>query len=119
MGSFGLTEIIILFLIIVIMFGAKRIPDLFRAVGSSIKGFKKEKKVIEDLNRLQGKFVTLHYFERFGKLFWLGDTKYFITKVEQDKTINQYLNDPGDVNSLKDNKIRNLYKDNANIIGQG
>jgi sec-independent protein translocase protein TatA len=42
MGSFGLTEIIILFLIIVIMFGAKRIPDLFRAVGSSIKGFKKE-----------------------------------------------------------------------------
>ena len=42
MGSFGLTEIIILFLIIVIMFGAKRIPDLFKAVGSSIKGFKKE-----------------------------------------------------------------------------
>jgi sec-independent protein translocase protein TatA len=42
MGSFGLTEIIILFLIIVILFGAKRIPDLFRAVGSSIKGFKKE-----------------------------------------------------------------------------
>ena len=42
MGSFGLTEIIILFLIIVILFGAKRIPDLFRAVGSSIKGFRKE-----------------------------------------------------------------------------
>lgn len=42
MGSFGLTEIIILFLIIVIMFGAKRIPGLFRAVASSIKGFKKE-----------------------------------------------------------------------------
>ena len=41
MGSFGLTEIIILFLIIVILFGAKKIPDLFRAVGSSIKGFKK------------------------------------------------------------------------------
>jgi len=42
MGSFGLTEIVILFLIIIILFGAKRIPDLFRAVGSSIKGFKKE-----------------------------------------------------------------------------
>jgi sec-independent protein translocase protein TatA len=40
-GSFGLTEIIILFLIILILFGAKRIPDLFRAVGSSIKNFKK------------------------------------------------------------------------------
>jgi sec-independent protein translocase protein TatA len=42
MGSFGLTEIIILFLIIVFLFGAKRIPDLFRAVGSSIKNLKKE-----------------------------------------------------------------------------
>ena len=42
MGSFGLTEIIILFLIILILFGAKRIPDIFKAVGSSIKGFKKE-----------------------------------------------------------------------------
>ena len=44
MGSFGLTEIVILFLIIVILFGAKRIPDLFKAIGSSIKGFKKELK---------------------------------------------------------------------------
>jgi sec-independent protein translocase protein TatA len=41
-GSFGLTEIIILFLIILILFGAKRIPSLFRAIGTSIKGFKKE-----------------------------------------------------------------------------
>ena len=48
MGGFGLTEIIILFLIIIIMFGAKRIPDLFRAVGSSIKGFKKELNEDED-----------------------------------------------------------------------
>ena len=41
MGQFGLTEIIILFLIILILFGAKRIPELFRSVGSSIKSFKK------------------------------------------------------------------------------
>jgi sec-independent protein translocase protein TatA len=39
-GNFGLTEIIILFLIILILFGSKRIPDLFRAVGSSIRNFK-------------------------------------------------------------------------------
>lgn len=43
-----------------------------------------EKLVIQDLDRLQGKFVKLHYFERYKKLFWLGDTKYFITKVEQE-----------------------------------
>jgi hypothetical protein len=41
-----------------------------------------EKKVIEDLNNFQGKMVKLYYFERYKNLFWLGDTKYFITKVE-------------------------------------
>lgn len=44
-----------------------------------------EKQAIEDLNRLQGKFVKLYYFERYKSLFWLGDTKYFITKVEEEK----------------------------------
>ncbi len=42
----------------------------------------KEKQVIKDLNDFQGKMVKLHYFERYKHLFWLGDTKYFITKVE-------------------------------------
>ncbi|MBP0903291.1 6-phosphogluconate dehydrogenase [Mariniflexile gromovii] len=42
----------------------------------------KEKQVIEDLNNFQGKMVKLYYFERYKTLFWLGDTKYFITKVE-------------------------------------
>jgi hypothetical protein len=40
--------------------------------------------VIDDLQRLQGKYVKLHYFERFSSFMWLGDTKYFITKVEED-----------------------------------
>jgi sec-independent protein translocase protein TatA len=38
---FGLTEILIVALIILILFGAKRIPDLARSLGSSIKSFKK------------------------------------------------------------------------------
>ena len=42
-----------------------------------------ENQVIEDLNDLQGLYVKLHYFERYKSLFWLGDTKYFITKVEK------------------------------------
>ncbi|MGZ0016535.1 6-phosphogluconate dehydrogenase [Yeosuana sp. AK3] len=42
----------------------------------------KEKQVIEDLNNFQGNMVKLHYFERYKTLFWLGDTKYFVTKVE-------------------------------------
>ncbi len=38
---FGLTEILIILAIILILFGAKRIPDLAKSLGSSIKDFKK------------------------------------------------------------------------------
>lgn len=49
-----------------------------------------EKEVIEDLNNLQGLYVKLHYYERYKTLFWLGDTKYFITKVEKtDRKLNK------------------------------
>ncbi|MGY0392751.1 6-phosphogluconate dehydrogenase [Bizionia sp. KMM 8389] len=48
-----------------------------------------EKQVIQDLTDLQGKYVKLHYFERYKPLFWLGDTKYFITKVIEDKERNK------------------------------
>lgn len=44
----------------------------------------KEDQVKKELMDLQGKHVKLHYFERYKKLFWLGDTKYFITKVEEE-----------------------------------
>ncbi|MFT5846667.1 6-phosphogluconate dehydrogenase [Psychroserpens sp.] len=44
----------------------------------------KDKKVIEDLKKFQGKYVKLTYIERLGTFFWLGDTTYFITKVEQE-----------------------------------
>jgi uncharacterized protein YxeA len=44
----------------------------------------KEKEVIKNLNDFQGKYVKLHYFERYSHIFWLGDTKFFIFKVEED-----------------------------------
>ncbi|MGD9488091.1 MAG: twin-arginine translocase TatA/TatE family subunit [Calditrichaceae bacterium] len=39
--NFGLTELIIIFAIIILLFGAKRLPDLAKSLGSSIKQFKK------------------------------------------------------------------------------
>lgn len=42
-----------------------------------------ETTVIKGLQDLQGKDVKLTYKERFGTFPWLGDTKYFITKVEK------------------------------------
>lgn len=43
-----------------------------------------EEQVKKDLMKFQGKYVKLHYYERFVTLFWLGDTTYFVTKVEED-----------------------------------
>jgi sec-independent protein translocase protein TatA len=41
MGSFGWTEIILVILIIVVLFGAKKIPELMSGIGKGIKEFKK------------------------------------------------------------------------------
>ena len=40
LGGLGGGEIIILVLIILLLFGAKRIPDLARGIGKGIKDFK-------------------------------------------------------------------------------
>ncbi len=40
-GSLGTTEIIIIVLIVLILFGGKKIPELMRGLGSGVKEFKK------------------------------------------------------------------------------
>ncbi|WP_062437464.1 Sec-independent protein translocase subunit TatA [Herbidospora daliensis] len=42
MGSLGPTELIIIGLIIILLFGAKKLPDTARALGQSLRLFKKE-----------------------------------------------------------------------------
>jgi sec-independent protein translocase protein TatA len=39
--NFGMTELIIIFAIIVLLFGARKLPELAKGLGSSIKEFKK------------------------------------------------------------------------------
>ena len=46
----------------------------------------KNEKVIENLQKFQGNYVKLTYKERYKTFFWLGDTVYFITKVEQEQS---------------------------------
>jgi len=46
----------------------------------------KDKEVIDKLQEYQGQYVKVSYEERFATFFWLGDTKYFITKVEQEQS---------------------------------
>jgi len=46
----------------------------------------KDEEVIENLKEFQGEYVKLSYTERFATFFWLGDTKYFVTKVEKESS---------------------------------
>ena len=39
-GSFGTTEILLIVFVIVLLFGAKRIPELFRGMGQGVREFK-------------------------------------------------------------------------------
>ncbi len=41
MGNIGATEIILIIFILVLLFGAKKIPDLMKGLGEGIKSFKK------------------------------------------------------------------------------
>ncbi|WP_165020649.1 MULTISPECIES: twin-arginine translocase TatA/TatE family subunit [unclassified Dysgonomonas] len=40
LGNLGTGEIIIIAIVIILLFGAKRIPELMKGVGKGIKGFK-------------------------------------------------------------------------------
>ena len=40
LGSIGPTELILILLIVIIIFGAKKLPDLGRSIGEGIKNFK-------------------------------------------------------------------------------
>ena len=48
MGRIGLPEIIVIFLIIVILFGAKKLPEIGSAIGKALREFRKAGKDAAD-----------------------------------------------------------------------
>ena len=51
MGSIGTQELIIILVIVLLLFGAKRIPEIARSMGQGIREFKKATKEISaDVN---------------------------------------------------------------------
>ncbi len=44
MGRIGLPELLVILAIIIVIFGANRLPDIGRGIGSAIKNFKDETK---------------------------------------------------------------------------
>jgi len=47
-GTIGWPEIILLLLVVLLLFGAKRLPEIGKALGKGIREFKKSIKGIED-----------------------------------------------------------------------
>ena len=46
----------------------------------------KDKNVIDQLKELQGQYVKVTYVERYKTFPWWGDTKYFVTDVQKEKS---------------------------------
>ena len=59
MGNLGATELILIFLVVLLLFGARRIPEIARGLGKGIREFKdatsdvKRELMVDDTRRLQ------------------------------------------------------------------
>ena len=47
-GTFGLQEILIIALVVLLFFGGKKIPELMKGLGKGVKSFKEGMKEIDD-----------------------------------------------------------------------
>ncbi len=45
----------------------------------------KERELIGKLKEFQGRYIKMSYKERYAAFFWLGDTKYFVTEVQEEE----------------------------------
>lgn len=57
-GSIGLPELLIIFFVILLLFGAKKLPELAKGLGKGIREFKKAASDVKDefdVDQLEGK----------------------------------------------------------------
>ena len=52
-GNFGTGEIIIIAIVVLLMFGGKKIPELMKGIGKGVRNFKEGVKGIEDDIKLE------------------------------------------------------------------
>lgn len=58
MGNFGATEIILILLVVVLLFGGRKIPELFKGIGQGMKEFKKASRVDDEPAKTEDKEET-------------------------------------------------------------
>jgi len=78
-GGLGPTELILIFLMIVLLFGAAKVPELARSLGTSTGEFKKAQRESE---------LSLKEFERSIKEVPVDEKKSKIRQMAQDLGIN-------------------------------
>jgi len=53
MGNFGFTEILLILLVVVLLFGGRKIPELMKGIGQGMKEFKKASKVDDEEDKFK------------------------------------------------------------------
>lgn len=53
MGNFGVTEIILILLVVVLLFGGRKIPELMKGIGQGMKEFKKASHVDDEEDKMK------------------------------------------------------------------
>jgi sec-independent protein translocase protein TatA len=52
MGNLGATEIILVLLVVVLLFGGRKIPELMKGIGQGMKEFKKASKLDDESDKM-------------------------------------------------------------------
>jgi sec-independent protein translocase protein TatA len=52
MGNLGATEIILILLVVVLLFGGRKIPELMKGIGQGMKEFKKASHLDDDSEKM-------------------------------------------------------------------
>ncbi len=55
MGDIGFTEILLILLVVVLLFGGKKIPELMKGIGQGMKEFKKASRLDDDTEKKEEK----------------------------------------------------------------
>jgi sec-independent protein translocase protein TatA len=56
MGKIGFTEILLILLVVVLLFGGRKIPELMKGIGQGMKEFKKASKYDPEEEKEKNKF---------------------------------------------------------------
>jgi len=52
MGNLGATEILLILVVVVLLFGGKKIPELMKGIGQGMKEFKKASTLDDDKDKM-------------------------------------------------------------------